>query len=349
MSIESIATRWAQEAGKPAPRFLSDARSNVMRSHDGRDLYSYGSHFALARIMLDGNGERSWFLVNGDSYSVSTSRHQSETRAAIAGTGLPYMIVSFSAMHEAHIDLDSVKAVDIQADRYETTRHDIASEDELPDGRWARTDDDGMYYETRRHRLGESVFSATYARPSKRLSTRQDYAGRDYKHRNMIRETAFFLSAFDENESTPLYFLAQLPKGAKPATVAEAREVLKPAEVTAFQAGELNGTTVLRQGDVFAIPTDLTTDEVTHRYLKRSGVPIERMAYLLGVNHTATDVVDLGSGEVYARGILRHKPREGWRRPEHRMLRLGDQRTWYRLVRNTVPDGRSWSRGGSVD
>jgi hypothetical protein len=46
---------------------------------DGRTLYSYGSHFILGILMNDGTA-----LLNADSYSVSTSRHQSYARRAVS-------------------------------------------------------------------------------------------------------------------------------------------------------------------------------------------------------------------------------------------------------------------------
>jgi hypothetical protein len=46
---------------------------------DGPALYSYGSHFLTGYIMPDGVA-----LLNGDSYSVSTSGHQSDARSAVS-------------------------------------------------------------------------------------------------------------------------------------------------------------------------------------------------------------------------------------------------------------------------
>jgi hypothetical protein len=50
---------------------------------DGDTIYSYGHHFPMATRTKDG------FLVNSSKYSVSTSKHQSYVRGAIAGTGKP--------------------------------------------------------------------------------------------------------------------------------------------------------------------------------------------------------------------------------------------------------------------
>lgn len=46
---------------------------------EGRALYSYGSHFLVGYIMPDGTA-----LLNGDSYSTSTSGHQSDARRAVS-------------------------------------------------------------------------------------------------------------------------------------------------------------------------------------------------------------------------------------------------------------------------
>jgi hypothetical protein len=46
---------------------------------DGAALYSYGSHFLTGYIMPDGVA-----LLNGDSYSVTTSGHQSDARGAVS-------------------------------------------------------------------------------------------------------------------------------------------------------------------------------------------------------------------------------------------------------------------------
>lgn len=46
---------------------------------EGRTLFSYGSHFVVGYIMPDGLA-----LLNGNSYSISTSGHQSDARRAVS-------------------------------------------------------------------------------------------------------------------------------------------------------------------------------------------------------------------------------------------------------------------------
>lgn len=337
LNIQDVCQKWADSAP-------TDFRTygNVKPSYDGRDLYSYGSHFILARVM----GDREWFLVNGDRYSVSTSRHQNEVRAAIKRTGLPSVIVPFTVLREAGIDMDSIKIVDNDPERIDKIWVPVAEEDVPEYARdeymtdYYRRNGDSWQRATWRHWLGASVFRASYRYTDHEHTDRE--GRRDYPTR---KGTAYFVSAFDENEPTPLYFLAQLPRGSKPTTVAEALECLKPADVV---EAESRGLQVQRQGDVFAIPALTWT-----ALLKEQGAKFGHLDYVLGVSHTVTDSATVKHGrtlDTYGKGIMRHKPREFWRRTgDHKRVKLGDGKAWYRLVKNTVPEGRSWSMGGNVD
>ena len=377
-SHADIARRFAEIAGTGG-RLLRASGANVYA--DDRQIYSYGAHFPMARIMLDDAGQRSWWLVNGDTYSVSTSQHQSHVRGALASTGLPMLIVPFSCLDEAHIDRDSIVPVEITQDRYESTTHHGAELADVPEshrvygensGSWVdgygyHVEDDGRYaWVTRRHWLGASVFRATYQQPGTWVPDDEANREASERHGKEIttytryvegeRVTASFVSAFDDQERTPLYFLAELPQPYAPETVAEAMDVLKPSEVW---LAERRGKSITRQGDVFAVPVDITTRELVKQAATR-----DRGVRVLGVNHTATEVItvsntlpgmpdDESTVATYARGTLRHAP-ERWRQPEHRMQRMGDGKTWHLLVKNTVPvdangRSRSWSRGGRVD
>lgn len=139
---------------------------------------------------------------------------------------------------------------------------------------------------------------------------------------------AYFLSGFDVQEPRPLYFFCELPKGAKPTTVAEAYLALKPETVL---LGEQMEREVRRQGDIFAVTTSLTK-----RGLRKAGATFAPMGNLLGTNHEATEVALL-DGVTLARGILHHRP--GGRRPDHIRRPLG--KSWHVIVKNTVPITRS--------
>jgi hypothetical protein len=172
-----------------------------------------------------------------------------------------------------------------------------------------------------------------------------------------VRGRRWFVSGFDDAERVPLYFLAELPGRAY--TYAAALRMFRPAAV---RAADRRCLEVVRQGDMFAIPSPFTT-----RHLQRRGATIVRGlagtyrggfsrndgALIDGTSHVGTEVAVLPNGTAYARGMLYHRP-GGWRRPEHRRVRLGDGRTWYHVVRNTVPlddagNPRAWTIAGSVD
>lgn len=87
------------------------------------------------------------------------------------------------------------------------------------------------------HRLGASVFSAHG--PDRR------------RHR--------WVSAFDMNEPTPLYYLAQLPDRGVCKGYEDALSLLAPDIV---HASRDQGRHVARQGDVFAIETNLTDETI---------------------------------------------------------------------------------------
>lgn len=163
------------------------------------------------------------------------------------------------------------------------------------------------------------------------------------------RRWAYFLSGFDENETRPSYFFCELPPKARPETVEQALEALKP---DAVRLAEQDGREVTRQGDIFAIPMPgLTLRELKKQggvHIRKpklvqvdpEGQPGSPMRWtgprprLLETNHEATEIVTVG-GLVYARGTLRHVPE--FRRPDHRLARMGDGKTWHLIMKNTVP------------
>lgn len=371
---DQVIRRFTQEAGKPGGKFLKGDDyvfpGNISASFGRPEInaiFSYGRHFPLAVIMPSGDSPRGWWLLNGDFYMVwtgrgmipspSTRRHQDMVRSAVKQTGLPYLTLSFDALRQAGIRRETIEPVHVLPDRYTWERRvrenaptEYELESVLPEGQevnstwyfrnWQQLADGRWTYEQPAHHLGESVFRAEYEHE---VRTPGYY---DFETHTRVpssyekqRGSAYFLSAFDRNErGNGLYFMAQLPDGAHPQTVDEAVEALKPDTV---RFAEADGLEVLRQGDVFAIPrTKMLTRELS--------VPALGSKYVLGVNHTVTEVRKLGS-HTYGRGIMRHRPQEQGREPEHRNLKLGDRRTWYELVKNTVPEGRSWSLGGDVD
>ncbi len=359
----AVIERFMDQAGTENPRLLRPRTANAFVGRSDWRLpyddtvYSYGTHFPLAQLMPDGNEQRGWWLLNGDSWrgaSSATPGHQRTVQEKARASGLPVMIVPFSAMASAGIRRDTVKIVDVLPERWtweprERRESPSSTMLEYPDSygtrNWKQRESDGMWtYEEHVHHLGESLFTAEYAYTAR---TREAYVDFSDGMRRVPakwedrRGTAYFLSAFDENEPGFLYFLAQLPDGAEPATVADAFEALKPQQVKEYERARLPFGPVLRQGDVFAIPTDYQTRELPG--------PSKRDEHVLNVSHKATEIRIDGMGRTFARGFLRHRPVETWRNPEHRRVQLGDRKQWYELVKNTVPMHRAWALGGNVD
>ncbi|UVT31364.1 hypothetical protein SEA_MARCIE_102 [Microbacterium phage Marcie] len=479
---EDVARRWANRALHPGRDAL---RSNNL--HDvGDSIQSYGSHFEVGRILRDRKGNPVGWLLNGNTYSVTTSRHQGAVRTAVRGTGLPVVTIPHQALDAASIDVRTVEIIDVQSDwtteRTITKRDDnvrweyeydhserggwqnsltgefvdrgdywgeravrkpvIECDHELPDipgpwqpgynylldmrrrqareiherlhhgiweevvgrrrntGRktpmatkyvpWEMVDDPeaplGYVFErtVQRHWLGGSLIKAQvpytvrakhqacggtgqgepwyivreigtgpltreqmgwFNERSDRIMERnggirqplQWFVDAAIEHtecrgcsgngstRVERRRTAYFLSAFDENETRPSYFFCELPPKVHPTTVEEALETLKPAAV---KLAEQMGRDVKRQGDIFAI----AMPGVTLRELKAQGGRHEKQGNLLGTNHAATEVVYVGT-QTYARGTIKHVP--DFRRPDHRPTPLGKE--WHLIQKNTVP------------
>jgi hypothetical protein len=354
---------WNQE--REGRRNASASAGNVFNR--GNKLYSYGTHFELGRIIPSADGHLA--ILNGDKYSVTTSRHQSETLGKVSKC-LPYIILPFSAVTRAGIDLDSVVALHVKEDRWEYVDRSSAKREDVPlyQREHILAGGDGLYHwSTSVHILGESVFSAevrtkTFV-PCEHGEDCQDCpvrTGIGRRGREVFATARrFFVSGFDDTAAgQPLYFLAQLPGRAK--TFEDAILSLAPREVLHRKAE----AEYVRQGDIFAVSDPITTRQLRRRgatILKRNGivdvsgdvvVQVAPPAPLIhGMNHKATETAVMPDGKLYVRGCLYHVP-GGWRRPEHRRIRL--PAGWNRVYRNRVPldasgQPRAWTIAGNVD
>lgn len=374
-----IADRWVRWREGKVDRPLEAQGGNVhVDLWHPEQILSYGRHFPLAVDMGD------WWLLNGDTYSPSTTQHQALIRGAIQqNSDRTQMIVPFSALEGAGIMFDTIKPVNIQDDTftYETDRFDSVSDapehlrnvlgrltpgtrhSYFPD-LWR--EDDGTYCHRRRvHWLGASLFYAE-TRTRERcqpddngaqwVPAREAFSGGIY--RRVTTQQGMFLSAFDQQERTPLYFLAQLPQDADPHTVDDAFVSLRPQVVNDAMA---SGRNVARQGDVFAFDdaSEYCNRKSGTRRLKRDGATIEKRqrptrrqeppytgwvnpadgGKVAGTDHAASEVATLPDGTEYARGCLYHDVHP--RLPEHARRRISDGKTWHRIMLNTVP----WSQG----
>ena len=163
-------------------------------------------------------------------------------------------------------------------------------------------------------------------------------------------EVHTYLSGYDDQESPPLYFLCRLPGAAK--TVAEAREMLKPGSV---RLAEKEGKRVERQGDLFAIRSDLTDEDILAaggKIYTNPACDVSPMSHhphsdelrLYGTVHSAQRVARMPNGMELATGMLLHQPSLARERrgPDHRP-RVLDSGWWF-VIPNTVPKNRGSAR-----
>lgn len=121
-SNHARATRWAKRITDPSLRELA-ARGSVFAQGD--TIYSYGTHFPMATVYRDNKGRARFVLVNGDTYSVTTSGHQSMVRGVIRkhAPDVPMAIIPRTALRAANIDAASIVALDVKPDGWEYHRH----------------------------------------------------------------------------------------------------------------------------------------------------------------------------------------------------------------------------------
>ncbi|MBG6106583.1 hypothetical protein [Frigoribacterium sp. CG_9.8] len=119
---DTLTNNWAANMADGGSRHLSKRQSsNVTVAGDAIQSYGWWEMARLLRNPKTRQAER--FLVNGDIYSVTTSRQQSTVRHAISRTDLPSVIIPFSVLDEAGIDKASITILEATADWTETTEH----------------------------------------------------------------------------------------------------------------------------------------------------------------------------------------------------------------------------------
>lgn len=158
-----------------------------------------------------------------------------------------------------------------------------------------------------------------------------------------------YLSAFDTQERTPMYFLAQLPDEGKCESYTDALQLLAPPIV--HQARK-EGRHVYRQGDIFAVETDLDHHDLKHpKVVRRDAVmhghrmivhrrnKLRTRLMIYGTGHTATLVAVKENGATFIKGTMHHDPvlERAGREREHTDVRLEPNHKWFLAVRNAVP------------
>lgn len=124
--------------GEGSVRTYSVGRVEVSLS--AREAYSYGRHFPLFRFVPTKDRRPALFVVNGDRWNGAgrgwnrsrTPDHQDAVRRAIAATGVTSLVLPFSALDGAGIDIDSIRPLHVRADEWFEETVERRSWDELP-------------------------------------------------------------------------------------------------------------------------------------------------------------------------------------------------------------------------
>ena len=362
-SYHEVAERWRdRQLGHTDKAPFSNGSNWRMFERNGV-IFSYGSHFELGRLLRDRGKPHCW-LLNGDRFSNTTTGHQGHVRGVCQRTSIPVLIIPHEALAAGGVELDSIRLLHAEPDRWETTHHPVPGTFPSPP-QWfpeieevnynnGRVQKGALYgkqevISLRRVAYGEDVLeeasvSYTYLPKGRKhpvsveclgdgeweWTTSRHWLGASVftaKARGEKRRSRW-ISAFDENERHQLYYLARLPHTSRATTYKQALEDLAPRAVHAALA---QGREVKRQGDMFAIPVSSSTRE-----LKRRSLRVEKRLGVHGTDHVCTEVIVCKRGVTYARGTMRHQPED--RNPDHAMLKLGKE--WHLIVRNTVPAQR---------
>lgn len=110
---QNAAHVWAQQAKETHSGQSSDGRIRF----EGETIYSYGSHFPMARFVTR-KGKRA-VLFTTRSYSVSTGQHKSIVRSALHGLDLPVFYVDDVARDPGELAIKALqKDLDAQAEAF---------------------------------------------------------------------------------------------------------------------------------------------------------------------------------------------------------------------------------------
>lgn len=296
-------------------------------------LWSY-EHYPLAYRYKDKNGG-SAILLNGDGAPSNTTAGQMRELRAVARRHARTALLPFSALRAAGIeagDFEEIEIIETTPDQQDTVwrrcaRKECSYAGEVSD--YSRPNGKGHEHASTVHFLGETLFR--------------------YKK-------AFYVCGLDRNDDPRRrnFFLARLPMKLRknPKTVDEALQALRPKTLP-------EGT--LRQGEYFLVESpdkkpkakEIIKKSNTGHWQRsdKPGVPIisdetGNMARALAddqrplaeraTRHRASQLYL--NGHVYVRGMLRDS--------QHGAMKLGDGKTWYRVVKNLADGSWGASSGG---
>lgn len=372
-SIDMVAQRWCDRIVGYTTDPLHKEYGNIHVDEYGDKIYSYGRHFELARPLRNKKREAVAFLLNGDNFSVSTSRHQASVRSVVSRTGLPSVVIPYTALGAAGIDLNSVVILEDLPPGAQRIPHEEPGTADLapamydPIGHYReglRFDEEvGVWrWHTYRHWLGESLIQAKVTWSG---HTRcKDCRGSKYAegpvqaewHKSRYRYTRDSLWArrFSPRPNCPtchgngvrFWTRTRTAKFLSGFDHNEARrsyfftELPKTDATTVAAAYEALKPDAVRLAEQMGREVkrqgDIFAIELagfTFRDLRKLNARVVKHGTLWGTNHEATEVAYLPDGTTLIRGVLRHNP--SGRRPDHARVKIGKQ--WMLAAKNTVP------------
>ena len=336
----------------------------------GNTIYSYGTHFPLAHRYDWG------YLLNGDTYSVSTSRHQSECRRILQ----PNTVIPFSALQQAlHVGrYNDYEEMNIEVlHQTEDTYKEIPYKD-------PKTGEDKIRYD---HQLGSTLFgkddryflSSVDAGAHWRQGfflvellypafTIQDAYDQmktaTLKDQPHVRQGEFFLVPKPDIKTNTLLKIENRPKWLYQIieTPAYNPDAYMRATKHAYERGTMrDNKTKWNQWWPTGITWDKPEDAWHNLYQRvynkdgelmiggsvhRVENPIRGESYDIAKffeqrdhrnPHMGTYVRKDQSSNYYVRGTLRHS--------QHTALKLG--KVWHQILHNRVKN--SWSASGNID
>ncbi|PWU05362.1 MAG: hypothetical protein C5B51_14855 [Terriglobia bacterium] len=256
------------------------------------------------------------FLANGASLDWPRRQHQELVLRALEGAKDPFGVVPFDSITAAWTD-GEIRDWNRAPFTLKDLRREVSVVVPSTGEEWREVsvkDKLGRDQTRRIHTLGDSVIR--------------------------VRD-GFYLSGVDETGLyRGIYFLARLLTDRPPASFQEALNFLKPKVV---QDAEARGAYVRRQGEWFAIPTNVLTSQLMGDVER--GLAVRHEEHILGRDghHQLEEAIIYRGGPqrgtVFARGQIAHTANE------HIPLELGFR--WHQIVHNV--QGASYSLVGKFD
>lgn len=299
---------------------------NIFHEADDR-LYSYGHHFILA-IRLE-NGA---FIINGDTYSSSTSRHTSLCIRYLH----PNVIIPFSALNRVTTEYSAIKLIDRSSDIY------------IP--RTRRDPKTGEMIEYNEHRLGSAVIEIG----GKHYLSSIDAGAKDRRgyflvelpgHVTAVDEA--FESLFPINLDGNAPYVRQGEFFFEPMDV-QTKELSPMEQLYEWGLYDYNRQTTFyrkfstKEQAENGLSTHIKTwgyiwGMMVHRFPVKDTKNLARYFNTGTGNPHTVSGIGQRNGTIFVRGTVRH--------PEHKTLNLG--KIWHRVHINQAV--RSFSANGNVD